>query len=102
MLIINYSIKKILKISNEKVNVAAPLKNDDAYQSETIDLAQFCRSSSKVSERLSYPRIIGFADTFFFVPYLCGFRKGFNTQHALLRFIDACKNSRDKKVVVGN
>ena len=35
------------------------------------------------------------------VPYLCGFRKGFNTQHALLRLMDTCKNSLDKKGVVG-
>ena len=44
--------------------------------------------------------MIGFADTFL-VPYLCGFRKGFNTQHALLRSIDTCKNSLDKKGVIG-
>ena len=44
--------------------------------------------------------MVDFADTFL-VPYLCGFRKGFNTQHALLRLMDICKNSLDKKGVVG-
>ena len=44
--------------------------------------------------------MIGFADAFL-LPYLCGFRKGFNTQHVLLRLMDTCKNSLDKKGVVG-
>ena len=44
--------------------------------------------------------MVDFADTFL-VPYLCGFRNGFNTQHALLRLMDICKNSLDKKGVVG-
>ena len=29
------------------------------------------------------------------------FRKGFNTQHALLRLMDACKESLDKRKVAG-
>ena len=41
-----------------------------------------------------------YADTFL-VHYLCGFRKGFNRQHALLRLMDTCKNSLNKKGVVG-
>ena len=45
----------------------------------------------------------GFADTFL-VPYLCNFRKGFNTQNALLRHsmlrpMDTCKESLDLKEV---
>ena len=42
----------------------------------------------------------GFADTSL-VPYLCGFRKGFNTQYTLLRLLDTCKESLDKKEVAG-
>ena len=55
---------------------------------------------SKVFERLLNAQMTGYADAFL-VPYLCGFRKGFNTQHALLRLMDTCKNSLDKKGVVG-
>ena len=44
--------------------------------------------------------MIAYADKIL-VPYPCGFRKGFNTQHALLRLMDTCKNSLDKKGVVG-
>ena len=44
--------------------------------------------------------MIGYADIFL-VPYLSGFRKGFNKQHALLRLMDTCKNYSYKKGVVG-
>ena len=40
----------------------------------------------------------GFADKFLF-PYLRGFNIGFNTQHVLLRLMDTCKESLDKKEV---
>ena len=42
----------------------------------------------------------GFADAFL-VPYLSGFRKGFNTQHALWRLMDTWKESLGKKEVAG-
>ena len=42
----------------------------------------------------------GFADTFL-VLYSCGFRKGFNIQHALLRLMDTCKGSQDEREVAG-
>ena len=31
----------------------------------------------------------------FFSPLLCGFRKGYNTQHALLKFLETCKATMD-------
>ena len=34
-------------------------------------------------------------------PYLCGFRKGYNTQHALLRLLDKLNRNLDKKHSVG-
>ena len=40
--------------------------------------------------------MVDFADKFL-VLYLCGFRKAFNTQFTLLRLMDTCKNSLDKK-----
>ena len=35
-------------------------------------------------------------------PYLCGFRKGFSTQHALLALIENWKTSLDKKGYTGS
>ena len=34
-------------------------------------------------------------------PYLCGFRKGFNAQHALLRLINYLNKSLDEKKKIG-
>ena len=33
--------------------------------------------------------------------FLCGFRKGYNTQHALLNLIEKCKRVLDKKGYAG-
>ena len=34
-------------------------------------------------------------------PYLCGFREGYNTQHALIRLIDKINKGIDKKLKIG-
>ena len=46
---------------------------------------------SKVSERIIQKQINDFIVSFL-SPYLCGYRKGFNTQHALLKFADNRRN----------
>ena len=33
----------------------------------------------------------------FLSPYMCGYRKGFGTHHALLSLIEKCKNMLDNK-----
>ena len=35
--------------------------------------------------------------TFFLSPYLCGYRQGFNTQHALIYLIERWQKSLDNK-----
>ena len=39
--------------------------------------------------------------TSFLSNFLCGFRKGYNTQHALLNLIEKCKRVLDKKGYAG-
>ena len=77
----------------------------DASCKPWLKSMQYFRSTvlsalSKVFERFLYSQMTGFADTFL-VPHFCGFRKGFNTQHALFRLMDTCKESLDKKEVAG-
>ena len=84
-----------------KLGDITPLfKSDKTTEKRNYRPITVLSALSKVFERLLYAQMVDFADTFL-VPYLCGFRKGFNTQHALLRLIDICKNSLDKKGVVG-
>ena len=81
-------------------DITSLFKNDEATKKRNYRPITVLSALSKVFERLLYAQMIGYADTIL-VPYLCGFRKGFNTQHALLRLMDTCKNSLDKKGVVG-
>ena len=84
-----------------KLGDITPLfKSDKTTEKRNYRPITVLSALSKVFERLLYAQMVDFADTFL-VPYLCGFRKGFNTQHALLRLMDICKNSLDKKGVVG-
>ena len=81
-------------------DIASLFKNDEATKKRNYRPITVLSALSKVFERLLYAQMIGYADTIL-VPYLCGFRKGFNTQHALLRLMDTCKNPLDKIGVVG-
>ena len=81
-------------------DITSLFKNDETTKKRNYRPITVLSALSKVFERLLYAQMTGYADTFL-VRYLCGFRKGFNTQHALLRLMDTCKNSLDKKGVVG-
>ena len=41
-----------------------------------------------------YEQVNPFAERFL-SPLLCGFRKGYNAQHALLKFLETCKAAID-------
>ena len=47
-----------------------------------------------------YDQIMPFAGNFL-SSLLCGFRKGYNTQHALLRFLETCNMTLDKGGIAG-
>ena len=55
---------------------------------------------SKVFERIMYEQMMNF-DTSALSDYLCGFRKGKNTQHALLQLIEKCKKILDNRGYAG-
>ena len=45
-------------------------------------------------------QIVNFIDSFL-SPFLCGYRKGYNSQHALIAMIEKWKESLDKKGYAG-
>ena len=57
-------------------------------------------STSKIFERLIFKQMTDFVENKI-SEYLCGFRKGYNTQHALMRLIDKLNKSLDKKEKIG-
>ena len=57
-------------------------------------------SASKVFERIMFNQIYNYIIVKLF-PLLCGLRKGYSTQYALLRLIEGLKKCMDKKDVAG-
>ena len=55
---------------------------------------------SKVFERILAEQITEFMSEMF-SPYLCGFRKGFGTQHALLKLLEDWRKYLDNKEIIG-
>ena len=55
---------------------------------------------SKVSERLMHRQVSEYIDKHL-SPFLCGYRKGFNTQTALLSLLEKWKSTLDKKGFAG-
>ena len=55
---------------------------------------------SKLFERLMQKQMIAYIEKFL-SPYLCGYRKGFNSQYALLAMIEKWKECLDKKGFAG-
>ena len=55
---------------------------------------------SKVYERLLYPQIYGYFDDIF-SKFLCGFRKGYSTQHCLLYMLETRRKALDKGYITG-
>ena len=81
-------------------NVTPLFKKDDNTNKENYRPVSILPSISKVFERLLFHQITSYV-TDVLSPYLCGFRKGYSTQHALLRLLDQLNKNLDKKGKVG-
>ena len=55
---------------------------------------------SKIYERLMFEQVIAHSESFLSL-YLCGFMKGYNTQQALVRFLEKCKSVLHNKGFAG-
>ena len=76
------------------------LKKDDVLSKENYRPITLLSSASKIFERLLYDELMKFAVNFL-LPLLCVLRNGYNTQHALLRFLETCKMTLDKSGYAG-
>ena len=75
-------------------------KKDNKTEKENYRPISILPSISKVFERQIFKQMSRYVDDIL-SPYLCGFRKGFNTQHVLLRLKNQLNKSLDKKEKVG-
>ena len=84
----------------KKGNVTPLFKKEDNTKKENYRPISILPTNSKLYERLIFQQITPFRSKNL-SPYLCGFRKGFNAQHALMRLKDKLNKSLDKKENVG-
>ena len=97
----NTSVKENLFPADLKyANVSPLFKKDDNTNKENYRPISILPTISKIFERIMFRQITTHVSDIL-SPYLCGFRKGYNTQHALLRLIDKINKSLDKKEKIG-
>ena len=88
---------------SEKLKVAdiTPIfKKDDATMAKNYRPISVLPSVSKVFERIILSQLIPYIENYLST-YLCGYRKGFSTQYALISLIEKWKAILDKKGYAG-
>ena len=81
-------------------DISSLYKKDDSMRKQNYRPISLLPAVSKVFERIMYNQLFDYIGTFF-SPLLGGFRKGYNTQHVLLNFLQKCKASLDNKELAG-
>ena len=71
-------------------------KKDNPTKAKNYRPVSVLPGVSKIFERLMHKQISFYIDQFL-SPYMCGYRKGFSTQHALLSLIEKWKKVLDNK-----
>ena len=75
--------------------ISSLFKSEDSFIKKNYRPITVLPAVSKVYERIIQDQIIPFMEPVMSV-YLCGFRKGYSTQHALMRLIEKCREILDK------
>ena len=83
----------------KKAEVRPLYKKDGRKEKSNYRPVSILSNVSKVYERCLYDQIYDFFENKF--SYQCTFRKGFNTQNALLSMVEKMLLARDKKEVCG-
>ena len=77
-------------------DIAPVHKGEDATPKKNNGQISLLPVVSKVYEKIIRKQIAGYAEKFF-KPFLCGYRKGFNPQYALLSLLERWRISLDNK-----
>ena len=97
----NTSVEDNLFPSDLKyANVSPLFKKDDNTNKENYRPISISPTISNIFESLMFHQITPYVSNIL-SPYLCGCRKGYTTQHALLRLIDNINKGIDKKLKFG-
>ena len=75
--------------------ISSLFKSEDSFIKKNYRPITVLPAVSKVYERIIQDQIIPFMEPVMSI-YFCGFRKGYSTQHALMRLIEKCREFLDK------
>ena len=92
--------KKIFPGNLKLADVTPVFKKENATLTKNYRPVSVLPTVSKVFERLMQKQITSFIDKFL-SPFLCGYRKGYNTQTALVSLIEKWRQQLDKKGFTG-
>ena len=81
-------------------DVTPIFKNDNATQAKNYRPISVLPSVSKVFERLIQKQLLSHIDSYL-SPYLCGYRKGYSAQNALIHLIEKWRKTLDSKGYAG-
>ena len=84
----------------KNADVSSLFKKDNNMSKKNYRPISLLPTIAKIFERLMHRQLSEFTARLF-SPLLGGFRQGYNTQHALLNFLQHCKNSIDNKGLAG-
>ena len=82
------------------VDITPVFKNKYPFKKENYRPVSVLFALSKIFEKFIQKQIVGYIENFL-SPYLCGYRKNFNTQQALLALIENWRKVLDNKVFWG-
>ena len=94
--IINSNFPEALK----KADITPAHKKDERTSKENYRPVSILPSISKIFERNMYDQIYMYMNNHL-SPYLCGFRKSYNTQHCLIAMLEKWKKAIDKHNLAG-
>ena len=98
---INRCIDKGIFPSNLKKSDVTPVfKKDDRLQKENYRPISILPTLSKIYERVLHQQLYNYFNSIF-SKYLCGYRKGYSTQHTLLYMLENLKKALDRKKFTG-
>ena len=77
-------------------DVSMPFKNINSFHKRNYRQITVLPFVSKFFERLLAKQMLTFVNKFL-SPNICGYRQGYNTQHALIKLVETCKKILDYK-----
>jgi hypothetical protein len=100
--LINQSLQSCEFPSELKQAILTPIfKKGDSTNKVNYRPISILPSVSKVFEKILHSQLSSFSEKSIFSKFLCGFRKGHSTQHALFRLLHSWQANLDKSKIVG-